>query len=40
MSKKETSLQNLSETTHIRVEELKGMGIKDWDGGHEHAESD
>ena len=31
MSKKETSLQNLSETIQIRVEELRGLGIKDLD---------
>ena len=31
MSKKETNLQNLSKTIHIRVEELRGLGIKDLD---------
>lgn len=31
MSKRETKLQSLSETIHIRVEELRGLGIKDLD---------
>ena len=31
MSKKDTRLQSLSETIHIRVEELRGLGIKDLD---------
>ena len=31
MSKKDTRLQSLSETIHIRVEELMGLGIKDLD---------
>ena len=31
MSKRETRLQSLSETIHIRVEELRGLGIKDLD---------
>lgn len=31
MSKKETKLQNLSETIYVRVEELRGLGIKNLD---------
>lgn len=31
MSKKDTRLQSLSETIRIRVEELRGLGIKDLD---------
>ena len=31
MSKKDTRLQSLSETIHIRVEELRRLGIKDLD---------